>query len=122
MKTAIAAKEKDIADSITNTNQQLSLLNTQIQQLSPTDVRSGTTSGTEDVYEDEAVMQRTMGEERAVLYILLEILEALKAKMQDEAKKAAEKEQDPRVTFGHGNKGLQMVTNTGTMSGFTFGG
>lgn len=122
MKTALAAKEKDIADSITNTNQQLYLLNSQIQQLSTTDVQYGTASGTEDVYEDEAGMQRTMGEERALLYILLDILEALKSKMQDEAKKAAEKEQDPSVKFGDKNSGFQLGINRGTISGFTFGG
>lgn len=122
MKTAIAAKEKDIADSITNTNQQLSFLNAQIQQLSTTDARYGTTSGTEDVYEDEAGMQRTMGEERGLLYILLDILEALKLKMQDEATKAAEKEQEPSVKFGDKNSGFQLGINRGSISGFTFGG
>lgn len=122
MKTAIATKEKDIADSISNTNDQLSSLNTQVQQLSPTEVQHGTTSGTEDAYQDEAGMRRTIGEERAMLYILLQILEALKVKMHDEAKKAAEKEQDSCVKFGDKNSGFQLGINRGSISGFTFGG
>lgn len=98
------------------------MLNSQIQQLSTANVQYGTASGTEDVNEDEAGMQRAMGEERALLYILLDILEALKLKMRDEAKKAAEKEQEPSVKFGDKNSGFQLGINRGTISGFTFGG
>lgn len=121
-KTKIAAQQKEIADLNTNISHQLSSLNTQVQQLSPTDVQSGAISGTEDTYEDEAGTPRTIGDEHAILCILLELLEALKTKMQDEAKKAAEKEQDPRVTFGDRNSGFQLGINRGSISGFTFGG
>lgn len=124
LKTTIAAMEKDIADSITNTDRQLSLLNTQFNQLSSTKVKQGITSGTEEVYEDsdEAGMHRTTGEGRAMLEILLELLESLKRTIQDEARKFAEKQQDPSVTFGDRNSGFQLGINRGDISGFTFGG
>lgn len=124
LKTAIAAMEKDIADSITNTDRQLSLLNTRFNQLKCTKLKQGTTSGTEEVYEDsdEAGMHRTIGEGRAMLEILLELLEGLKRTIQDEARKFAEKQRDQSVTFGDRNTGFQLGINRGNISGFTFGG
>lgn len=118
----IAAKQREIAESIINTKQQLSSLNTQVQQLGPTDVQNGTTSGTEDAYKDEAGMQRTLGEERDTLDNLLKLLEGLETKMQDEEKKVAAKEQHTRVTFGDRNSGFQAGIIKGNLSGFTFGG
>ncbi|KAH8744757.1 hypothetical protein F5883DRAFT_368946, partial [Diaporthe sp. PMI_573] len=62
-------------------------------------------------------------EERAMLYMLLEILEGLKITTQDEAKKVAEEEQTQlmQVTFGDHNSGFQLGVNSGAISGFTFG-
>ncbi|KAF3768255.1 hypothetical protein M406DRAFT_326835 [Cryphonectria parasitica EP155] len=103
-KTTIAAKEKDIANAITSTNQQLSMLDKQSNQLNPTDIERGNTSGTEDTYKDEA--------------------EGLKRKTQDEAKRIAEEErkQTTEVTFGNNDSGFQLGANSGTISGCTFGG
>lgn len=69
-------------------------------------------------------MQRIIGEERAILCIILEILEGLKLRTQNDAKKAAEKEgkQTTQVKFKNNNSGFQLGVNNGPMSGFTFGG
>lgn len=75
LKTAIAAKEKDIADSITSTDQQLTTLEIRSKQQDPTYVEGGNTSSTEDAYKNGAGMRRTMGDQRAMLQILLELLE-----------------------------------------------
>ena len=124
LKTAIAAKEKDIADSITSTHQQLTTLEIRYKQPDPTDVERGNTSGTEDAYKDGADMRRTMGDERAMLHSLLGLLEGLRIEMQYVAKKMAEEErkQSPQVTFGNSNSGFQLGVNHGSLSGFRFGG
>jgi hypothetical protein len=124
LKTTIAAKKKDIADSITSTDQQLTTLDARFKQLDPTDVKRGNTSDTEDAYKDKDGMRRTIREERAMLYMVLEILEGLKIKTQDEAKKMEEEErkQSTQVTFGNNNSGFQLGVNSGAISGFTFGG
>ncbi|KAH8742293.1 hypothetical protein F5883DRAFT_367113, partial [Diaporthe sp. PMI_573] len=61
-------------------------------------------------------------EERAMLHMVLEILEGLKIKTQDEAKKMEEEErkQSTLVTFGNNNSGFQLGVNSGAISGFTF--
>lgn len=123
LKTAIATKEKDIADSINITDQQLTLLDIRSKQLNPADVERESTSATEDTYKDGEGMRRTIREERALLHMVLAILEGLKTKTQDEAKKVAEEErtQSTQVTFGNHNSGFQLGVNSGAISGFTFG-
>lgn len=119
-KTAIAAEEKDIADSITSTNQQLTTLDKRFKQLSTTDIELGDTRNTEDTSKDEDGMQRTIGGERVMLHTVLEILKGPKTRMQDEARKILEKErkQSIQVTFGNNDSGLQLGVNNAPMSGF----
>ena len=68
-------------------------------------------------------MRRTITEERAMLHRVLEILEGLKIKTQDEAKKMVEEErkQSIQVTFGNNDSGVQVGVNNAPMSGFTIG-
>lgn len=100
------------------------MLNTRFEQLNPTDVMHADTIDTEDAYKDEDGMRRAIEEERAMLHIVLEILDGLNTNTQDEAKKMAEEErkQSTQVTFGNDNSGFQLGVNSGAISGFTFGG
>lgn len=124
LKTAVAAKERDIADTINSTDQQLSTLEGYFKQLNPTGIERGNASCTEDTGKDEAGMRRTIEEERAMLHILLGLLRGLETRTQEEAKKMAEEEQKQttKVAFGSNNSGFQLGVNSGTISGFTFGG
>ncbi|KXJ84590.1 hypothetical protein Micbo1qcDRAFT_170126 [Microdochium bolleyi] len=122
LKATITDKEKNITDSITSTNQQLMTVDTRLQQLHLAEGRGQNISGMVD--EDEAGMRRVFGEEQAMLRVLLALLEGLKLKTQEEAKKMAEEErkQSMHVTFGDNNSGFQLGANSGSISGFTFGG
>lgn len=122
LKAAITDKEKNITDSITNTDQQLATVDTHLQQLRSTEDRGQDTNGTVD--EDEAGMRRVIGEEQAMLRVLLALLEGLKVKTQEEAKRMTveEQKQSTHITFGDNNSGFQLGANSGSISGFTFGG
>lgn len=122
LKAAITDKEKNITDSITGTDQQLTTVDTRLQQLHSIEGRGQNISGTVD--EDEAGMRRVIEEEQTMLRVLLALLEGLKVKTQEEAKKMADEEQKQStyVTFGDNNSGFQLGANSGSISGFTFGG
>lgn len=120
LEAAIADKEKKITDSITSTNQQLAVVNTHLQKLDSTESQSQDTNGT--AHEDEAGMRRVIGEEQVMLRVLLALLQGLKLKTQEEAKMAKERKQSTKITFGNNNSGFQLGVNSGSISGFTFGG
>jgi hypothetical protein len=122
MKATITETQKDIANLITNTDQELAIVNTRPQQLNPVEYQGRKIRGITD--EDEASMRRSMEEERTMLQVVFELLKGLELKMREEAKRLADEErkQETTVTFGNNNSGFQLGVNSGTISGFTFRG
>jgi hypothetical protein len=118
LRDAIKDRNQEIGSSMTTTNQQLKTLENTFERfgiMEPDD---------NDIFtdRDEASMRQTIKEEHVLLQALVKLLEELKQKNEDEAKKMARgQERLVRVIFGDNNAGFQLGTNTGKISGFTFG-
>jgi hypothetical protein len=119
LKTAIAAKEKEIANSITSTDEQLTTLDSAFKHQHHAGVESGNSSATEYTRGDEAGMLRTMRERRAILHMLLQLLQNLKIKAEKLAE--GDREQSIQVKFGNNNSGIQRAVNNGNITGLMFG-
>ncbi|OTA82916.1 hypothetical protein M434DRAFT_84320 [Hypoxylon sp. CO27-5] len=112
MEDAISKQEAEITNSITAADRQLATINTQLDASA-----NGTTN---DEGDDE---HEAMEIERAALQQSLKLLEELKKSNEDEARKIAGEEYKPltRISFGNNNAGFQLGTNSGPISGITFG-
>ncbi|KAK7928765.1 hypothetical protein PG985_005763 [Apiospora marii] len=118
LNSAMTKKDQEISISMTATDQQLVTLEHTFQRFGIT----GPDDSSSSADEDEAGLRRAMREEQALLRTLHQLLEELKLKNQDEAKKIAQYQKaSVQVTFGGNNSGFQLGMNNGHISGVTFG-
>ena len=119
-KDAFLVEGRTITNIIAATDQELATMETQLRNLSI----DGNSANSANFESDESTRNvRVIEDEMTAFQQSLRLLEELRVRNEIDARKIAQEEQRGRthVTFGSENHGLQLYSNTGSMSGFTFG-
>jgi len=117
----MSTKQAELDSAIINTDKQLVVVETQIQELkSSSDQDIPAESGESEI----EALRRQLEEELSSVKASLKLLNELLSKSQEEAVAKAAKNQHPSntVTFGNQNSGFQAGVLYGGVSGLHFGG
>ncbi|KAI1408970.1 hypothetical protein F5Y13DRAFT_97722 [Hypoxylon sp. FL1857] len=111
---AITNQETEITGSFVATDRQLAVVDNRPDPSVSSSVEEDEETSEQEVIENERVAFRQS----------LKILKELRARNEDEARRVAREEQKSltRISFGNNNNGFQLGTNSGSISGITFGG
>ncbi len=94
-------------------------MNTQLDNITLAGRVTGNATDSDDYVNRCSIME----DERVAFQLSLRLLEELRLRNQDEAKRITKKEQDQsaKIIFGSNNSGFQIEVSNGSISGITFG-
>ncbi|KAI0867920.1 hypothetical protein GGS24DRAFT_514378 [Hypoxylon argillaceum] len=119
IKAAVSNQTAEIASSITLVDRELVTVNAKLEKLN---VSGNNSNARYHTYHTDTHQSEIL-EQRVALQMCLKLLEVLKSKNEEERERIATKERDQptTITFGSNNSGFQLGTNTGSISGSSFG-
>ncbi|RWA05006.1 hypothetical protein EKO27_g10099 [Xylaria grammica] len=120
IKAHISKKATEIDESITTTDRQLVTVNAELGKLDLSNSEPNAANGTGNVGTTQGILE----EERAALQLFKKLLGELKSSNEKEIERINQRgrNQSTKITFGSNNYGFQLGTNSGTISGLSWGG
>ncbi|KAI8633500.1 hypothetical protein F5Y19DRAFT_244074 [Xylariaceae sp. FL1651] len=120
IKDSIVEKAVEIDSFMATTSTQLAAVNSKLENLD----LGIAVSDVSDYQQDQGVERSILTQERIMLRLCRELLEAIKTKNEEGKEHVIRKERDQltTITFGNNNQGSQIGVNHGPISGFSFGG